>query len=92
MLTKTINMITIVDTSKYTHQKSIEFCGRTYESVYNNNYYYNETDNILLYDQNDDCCFSTIYRIDESGNLIYLGFTSDFIFDEDGIYELNSEL
>lgn len=89
-------VITKIDTKKFKYFKSIEFDGKTYESFYNNNYFYNKEDNCLILEICNDESTMYYYKVTKD-DLVYLGLVDDVfgIFSEyfesvDGIVELNS--
>lgn len=90
-------VITKIDTKKFKSVESIEFDGKTYESFYNNNYFYNKEDNCLILEICNDERTMYYYEVTKD-DLVYLGLVDDVfgIFSEyyyesiDGIVELNS--
>lgn len=87
-------MITRINPKKFKSVKSIEFSGKTFESSYNHNYFYNEADNCLILEVSNDDDTMYYYEITED-DLIYLGLIEDVfgIFESENmnnIVELNS--
>lgn len=81
-------MKTKVNVRNFKHVERIEKFGKTFESFYCHNYYYDEINDILIFSHCDDDMAHLYYIIDENGfNHIGCGFGIYSIFDDEKYYD-----
>lgn len=93
-----------INVRNFRHVKTIEKFGKTFESVYCHNYYYDETNDMLILSECDDDMGHSYYIINENGMThigcsfgIYSIFDNEKDYDgeppiENGIVELDDSL
>lgn len=81
-------MKTKINVRNFKHVKTIEKFGKTFESFYCYNYYYDELNDILILSESDDNMGHAYYIVDEIGiTFIGCSFGIYSIFDDEDDYD-----
>lgn len=81
-------MINRIYINRFHRVNEVVINGKTHKSVYNYNYYRDETNDMLILEECDDDMFFMYSKVNEDGHLEHLGnYVGDLsIFDKDNNY------